>query len=57
MNFIKINLTAAAASYSYEGYFVPRVGDTINLVAENIVGTVIACEWVHTNEITLTVKS
>lgn len=51
---VKINI----GTYSYYGSFLPRQGDVLNFgfTSPPIAGTVILVEWVHTNEVNLTVK-
>jgi len=56
MNFIKINVNAATANYTYNGWYIPRVGEKINWPGELIVGTVESVEWVHTDEVTVSVR-
>ncbi len=56
MNFVKINMSGASGTYTYNGYYVPRVGESVNFSFASIAGVVSAVEWTHTQEVTVTVK-
>lgn len=52
MNFVKLNfITSQNQPFSYNGYYLPRVGDNINWPGEFIVGVVTGITWIHSNEV------
>ncbi len=57
MNYLKINMTGSFSTFTYNAYYVPRVGESVNFSFAGILGTVASVTWNHANEVTLAIKT